>query len=66
MISRPAVAAPHAMPDIAHETRAEHPGVLDWVGMDQMEMPVSLTLDDGRTITTPARAAAFVDRKSVV
>ena len=61
MISRPAVAAPHAMPDIAHETRAEHPGVLDWVGMDQMEMPVSLTLDDGRTITTPARAAAFVD-----
>lgn len=61
MISRPIAPAPDAMPDIAHETRAEHPGVLDWVGMDQMEMPVILTLEDGRTVTTPARAAAFVD-----
>ena len=61
MISRSTAAPPHAMPDIAHETRAQFPGVLDWVGMDQMEMPVILTLADGRTITTPARAAAFVD-----
>ena len=63
MISRPA-AAPSttmAMPDIAHETKAKHPAVLDWVGMDQMEMPVTISLADGRTVTTPARAAAFVD-----
>jgi GTP cyclohydrolase I len=60
MISRPALSAP-AMPDIAHETRAQHPAVLDWVGMDRMEMPVNLTMPDGRSVTTPARAAAFVD-----
>ncbi len=51
------------MPDIAKEARPALAGVLDWVGMGEIEMPVSLVGDDGRTVTSGARVNAFVNLK---
>jgi GTP cyclohydrolase I len=53
--------APRVMPDIAKEARAQVAGRLDWVGMEHIEVPVSLPLGDGRVSTAPARVSAFVD-----
>lgn len=53
--------AARVMPDIAKEARAQVAGRLDWVGMDDIEVPVSLPLGDGRVSTAPARVSAFVD-----
>jgi len=53
--------AARVMPDIAKEARAQVAGRLDWVGMDDIEVPVSLPLADGRVSTAPARVSAFVD-----
>jgi GTP cyclohydrolase I len=49
------------MPDIAADARPALAGVLDWVGMGEMEMPVLLAGDDGRTISSGARVNAFVN-----
>ncbi len=49
------------MPDIAKEARATVAGRLDWVGMDRIEVPLSLQQPDGRIVTAPARVSAFVD-----
>jgi GTP cyclohydrolase IB len=52
-----------AMPDIAKEVQPAVAGVLDWVGMGQIEAPVSLTNDEGRVVTSTARVDAFVNLK---
>ncbi|MFY2764570.1 GTP cyclohydrolase FolE2 [Arenimonas sp. MALMAid1274] len=49
------------MPDIAAEPRQAQAGVLDWVGMGEIEMPVSLAGDQGRTLSSGARVNAFVN-----
>ena len=51
------------MPDIAAEARPALSGVLDWVGMGEIEMPVALQADDGRTVSSGARVNAFVNLK---
>jgi GTP cyclohydrolase I len=51
------------MPDIAAEARPALAGVLDWVGMGEIEMPVALQADDGRTVSSGARVNAFVNLK---
>lgn len=51
------------LPDVAKEAQPAHAGVLDWVGMGEIEMPVSVAGDDGRTSTTGARVNAFVNLK---
>lgn len=60
MIS-PTPSALRELPDITHETLPLRGGNLDWVGMDRMEMPVTLSMPDGRRVMTPAFASAFVD-----
>ncbi len=52
-----------ALPDIAAEPRQAQAGVLDWVGMGEIEMPVALVGDDGHTINSGARVNAFVNLK---
>lgn len=52
-----------AMPDIAAEPHLAQAGVLDWVGMGEIEMPVTLVGDQGRTISSGARVNAFVNLK---
>ncbi len=49
------------MPDIANDVKARIAGKLDWVGMDEIEIPVMLTSDDGTVSRVPARATAFVN-----
>lgn len=50
-----------AMPDIANDGAAAVAGTLDWVGMDQIDVPVRMSRDDGITVQFPARVAAFVN-----
>lgn len=50
-----------ALPDIASGIAADHAGVLEWVGMEAIEMPLSLLSADGHVVRAPARVAAFVN-----
>jgi GTP cyclohydrolase IB len=51
------------MPDVANEVKPAVAGVLDWVGMGDMEMPVSVSDANGRVVTSGARVNAFVNLK---
>lgn len=53
--------AVRAMPDIAAEAKPYVAGALDWVGMGQIEMPVTLVGADGRAMTTAAKVTAYVN-----
>ncbi len=50
-----------ALPDVAQEPHAHAAGVLDWVGMDDIDMPIRLSTDDGSVMQTGARVAACVN-----
>ncbi|MEO5558606.1 MAG: GTP cyclohydrolase FolE2 [Dokdonella sp.] len=50
-----------AMPDIASEAQTARAGALDWVGMDEIEMPVLLAGTDDQVQRFSARVAAFVN-----
>lgn len=52
-----------AMPDIATEADAGNAGQLDWVGMDEIAVPVRLANQDGDIVQSPARVSAFVNLK---
>jgi GTP cyclohydrolase IB len=58
---RPNDSAARAMPDIAEEAKAFVAGTLDWVGMDDIEMPVRITGHDDSVTTCAARVSAFVN-----
>lgn len=49
------------MPDIANEVKAKISGTLDWVGMNEIEMPVRVETAAGEIIHCPARITAFVN-----
>ena len=49
------------MPDIANEVRPAVAGVLDWVGMGEIEIPVSLVDGNGARVSNGARVNAFVN-----
>lgn len=49
------------MPDIAHEHRADVTGTLDWVGMNEIEVPVRIEDDSGGTIQSTAIVTAYVN-----
>jgi GTP cyclohydrolase IB len=51
------------MPDIAKEVRPFVAGILDWVGMDDIELPVSFADRNGASTTYAARIAAYVNLK---
>jgi len=53
--------AARALPDIAKEDRPDVAGALDWVGMGEIELPVSLVNPDGRTVQSAARITAYVN-----
>jgi len=50
------------MPDVANEAQPAA-GVLDWVGMDEIRMPVRLVAADDRIVQSAARVAAYVNLK---
>lgn len=49
------------MPDIASHAEVQVAGKLDWVGMNEIELPILLDGQDGRQIQTNARISAFVN-----
>ncbi|MFW5815785.1 MAG: GTP cyclohydrolase FolE2 [Wenzhouxiangella sp.] len=49
------------MPDIASHAEVQVAGKLDWVGMNEIELPILLDGPDGRQIQTNARISAFVN-----
>jgi len=49
------------MPDITAESRPEHPGRLDMVGMSGIEVPLCFAMHSHGNLLTPARADIFVD-----
>lgn len=49
------------MPDIASHAQVQVAGKLDWVGMNEIELPVLLDGPDGKQVQTNARISAFVD-----
>lgn len=49
------------LPDVANQPRAALAGALDWVGMGEIEMPVSLAGENGRQAASAARVNAFVN-----
>src|SRR5512135_3049834 len=52
-----------AMPDIANDAQPVVAGTLDWVGMGNIDVPVTLAGADGSTVRTPARVSAYVNLK---
>ena len=54
-----------AMPDIASDRHvADVTGALDWVGMDEIQMPILLAGTDDKVQRVSARVAAFVNLRS--
>ena len=51
----------HEMPDIANEVRPSVSGKLEWVGMNDIEMPVRIEDDQGNLIQSTARVTAYVN-----
>jgi GTP cyclohydrolase I len=49
------------MPDIANEERPSVGGKLEWVGMNDIEMPVRIEDDQNNLIQSTARVTAFVN-----
>ncbi len=49
------------MPDIANEAKAEVAGRLDWVGMNDIEIPVGIDDDTGNLIQSTALVTAYVN-----
>lgn len=49
------------MPDVANEARPAVAGVLDWVGMGEIELPVRFLDAEGNTHASGARVNAFVN-----
>lgn len=51
------------LPDIAADVRPALAGMLDWVGMGEIEMPVMLQANGQGTLSSGARVNAFVNLK---
>ena len=50
-----------AMPDVANEAQPAVAGTLEWVGMGNIDVPVTLAAPDGSAVRAPARVSAFVN-----
>ncbi len=57
----PSPSSLRTLPDIANDVEARHAGELDWVGMDEIAVPVRLAAGDGSVVQSPARVGAFVN-----
>ncbi len=53
--------AARVMPDVANEARARYAGRLDWVGMSEIEMPVTLAVEGGVAPPAAGRISAYVN-----
>lgn len=49
------------MPDVASSAKAQIGGTLDWVGMSNIELPLTIRADDGQPRAVSAKVEAFVN-----
>lgn len=63
MAPRSSECAVRVMPDIASEAKPVIAGALSWVGMGEIETPVSVASSDGRMLNSGAKVNAFVNLK---
>ena len=45
-----------ALPDVTSDVNAETPSALQWVGMEQIAVPISVQLANGKLLQIPAKA----------
>jgi len=57
----PNIRSARALPDVASDAETRDAGRLDWVGMDEIAVPVRIAAGDGSIVQSPARVAAFVN-----
>lgn len=50
-----------SLPDVASAAQTDAAGALDWVGMENIALPVRLLGADGATVQSAARVSAFVN-----
>jgi len=53
--------AVRSLPDIANEAQPHAAGALEWVGMGEIEVPVSVGTGDDRSVQSGARVTAYVN-----
>lgn len=58
---RPTENTVRSLPDVAKEMQPHVAGALDWVGMGEIEVPVSINNPDGRSVQSGARVTAYVN-----
>ena len=51
----------HSLPDVASDAQSDIAGALDWVGMENIALPVRLAGADGAAVQCAARVSAFVN-----
>lgn len=49
-----------ALPDVTSDLNAETPSTLQWVGMEDIAVPITLSLQDGNVQTISAKAKVYV------
>ena len=50
----------HALPDVTSDSKSESPSSLEWVGMEDIAVPVTLHLQDEKSQTIAAKANVYV------
>jgi len=53
--------AARCLPDVASDAKPGVAGTLDWVGMGDIEVPITIADENGVPMRAPARATAYVD-----
>ncbi len=61
MSPRPLDNTARCLPDVASEARPGVAGRLDWVGMGEIEVPITIADESGVPMRAPARVTAYVD-----
>ena len=61
MSPRPLDNTARCLPDVASDARPGVAGRLDWVGMGEIEVPITIADESGLPMRAPARVTAYVD-----
>ena len=49
-----------ALPDVTSDSNAQTPATLQWVGMDDIAVPLSIAIQDEKVQTVPAKANLYI------
>ena len=54
----------HALPDVTSDYKADTPGQLQWVGMEEIAVPITISLQNGKSQTITAKSNVYVSLES--